>query len=64
MSDWRAEMTRKLQKDWDRGYRDGLDLLDIPVADLENDWYISGYWAGRNEWEDAPVDLEGGESWI
>lgn len=56
MSDWRDEMTRQLQKDYDRGYRDGVDLQNIAVADLENDWYISGYWAGRDEWEDVPLD--------
>jgi hypothetical protein len=53
MSNWREEMTKQLQKDYDRGYQDGLDLLDIPVADLENDWYMDGYWKARNEWEEV-----------
>ena len=53
MCDWREEMTEELQKDYDRGYRDGADLQDIPEEDLENDWYMNGYWAGREEWEEV-----------
>jgi hypothetical protein len=55
MSDWREEMTVQLQKDYDRGYQDGLSdpNKEIPEADLDNDWYWNGYWAARNEWEEV-----------
>lgn len=42
-----------LQKDFDRGYQDGVDLQDISDEDLGNDWYMNGYWAGRDEWEEV-----------
>ena len=53
-----VETVRKLQEDFDRGYQDGLLLLhlgvlDIPESDLNNDWYMNGYWAARNEWEEV-----------
>jgi hypothetical protein len=47
------ETLRKLQKDYDRGYQDGIDCLDVLDQDLENDWYWNGYWAARNEWEEV-----------
>ena len=53
MSDWREEMTRQLQKDYDRGYQDGINLLDISDEDLKNDWYMNGHRAGREEWEEV-----------